>query len=84
MTSHRAPSFKLRKCADGEYRYTVKYDEFVIVQNWYQKRANRLNAIFARDPAHPGAKRVWENCVSDFSAADKMYNLHQQGKLTLE
>ena len=85
MTStHYAPSFSLRKCTDGEYRYTVKYDEFVVVQNWYEKRAKRLSAVFAKDPAHEGAQRIWSNCRSDFGIADKMYNLHQQSKLTLE
>lgn len=82
--AHTAPSFRCRKTESGDYEYVVKYDEFVVVTNWYKNRAKRLNAVFAKDPANADGQRIWKRCLSDFCAADKIYNLYQQGRLVLE
>lgn len=77
----RAKSYKLCKTATGDYEHVVKYDEFIVVNNWYTNRAKRLNSLFAKNPADPDAVRIWKRCQVDFGIADTMYNLNQQHKL---
>lgn len=80
----RANSFRCQKMANGDYEYVVKFDEFVLVQHWYELRGKRLNSLFAKDPANAEAARIWKRSQVDFGEADKMYNLSKHNTLRFE